>query len=53
MNIPSPIEFFGVMPGSDRTMIRWDKLCEYYRLLGTLSKKLIVEEKGKTSIDIE
>lgn len=49
MNIPSPIEFFGVMPGSDRTMIRWDKLCEYYRLLGTLSKKLIVEEKGKTS----
>lgn len=47
--IPSPEQFFGVRPGSDRVMIRWDKLCEYYYELDSLSDKLIVENIGKTS----
>jgi len=44
--IPSPEEFFGFIPGSDRKMIRWNKLCEYYDLLDSISDKMLVENAG-------
>ena len=28
--LTSPKEFFGAVPGSDRTIIRWDKICDYF-----------------------
>ena len=47
--IPSPEEFFGIRPGSDRTMLRWDRLCEYYFLLESLSDRIKIEVMGKSS----
>ena len=47
--IPSPKDFFGVVPGSDRTMIRWDKLCEYYYLIESLSDRVKIECAGESS----
>ena len=47
--LPSPEEFFGFRPGSDRKMIHWDKLCEYYDVLNSLSGRMVIEEAGLTS----
>ncbi|MBR5528138.1 MAG: hypothetical protein IKV97_03975 [Clostridia bacterium] len=48
ISIPSPTDFFGFIPGSDRKMIRWDKLCEYYDTLNSLSDKMEIIEAGKS-----
>ncbi len=48
-NITSPEEFFGKMPGSDRFLISWDKLCAYYRLLESESPCVKVTSPGKTT----
>ena len=41
--IPSPEEFFGHEMGADRQLARWDRLVEYYQLLGNQSDRIIVE----------
>lgn len=48
-NIPSPEEFFGVKPGADRTLIRWEKLLEYYYTLEKLSNRIKIVEMGPSS----
>ncbi len=48
-NIPTPEEFFGARPGTDRLMIHWNDLCAYYRHLATLTDRLEVVEMGKTT----
>ena len=48
-HIKSPREFFGKQPGDDRVMIRWDRLCNYYRSLAAVSDRMLLEEMGKTS----
>jgi hypothetical protein len=48
--IPSPEEFFGHQMGADRQLARWDRLTEYYRLLGDMSDRLIVEEVGLSTL---
>jgi len=45
----SPEKFFGFQMGADRKLANWDKLHEYYQLLGKTSNKLRVVELGKTS----
>lgn len=47
--IKTPKEFFGQQPGDDRVMIRWDRLCDYYRSLAAVSDRMLLEEMGKTS----
>ena len=47
--IPSPLEFFGVMPGDDYVMLHWDMLYKYYKKLGELSGRLSVREMGLTT----
>ncbi|MCH7684578.1 MAG: peptidase M14 family protein, partial [Gemmatimonadetes bacterium] len=47
--IPSPEEFFGFQMGADRKLARWDKLVEYYNLLGEQSPKLQVVNMGPTT----
>ena len=39
-DIPSPEEFFGFEMGADRKLARWDKLVEYYEILGRESDRL-------------
>jgi len=48
--IPSPEEFFGFQMGADRKLARWDKLVEYYELLGRQSARLEVVHMGPTTL---
>ena len=47
--IPSPEEFFGFQLGSDREIARWDRIVEYYRLLGQRSDRIRVIEMGPST----
>ena len=38
--VPSPEEFFGFEMGADRKLAGWDKLVQYYELLGDASERL-------------
>ncbi|MCX6641804.1 MAG: M14 family zinc carboxypeptidase, partial [Candidatus Bathyarchaeota archaeon] len=45
----TPSEFLGIEPGSDRTMVRWDRIVEYFWYLSKSSDRIIVEDKGKST----
>ena len=48
--IPSPESFFGFEMGADRKLARWDKLVEYYNLLGNQSPRLKVVDMGPSTL---
>lgn len=48
--IPSPQEFFGFRMGADRKLARWDKLVEYYNLLGERSPRMEVVDMGPSTM---
>ncbi|HEX9730305.1 MAG TPA: M14 metallopeptidase family protein [Gemmatimonadales bacterium] len=48
--IPSPEEFFGHVMGADRQLARWDRLVEYYRLLGERSDRILVVTMGPSTL---
>ena len=48
--IPSPESFFGFEMGADRKLARWDKLVEYYHLLGSESPRLKVVDMGPSTL---
>ncbi len=48
--IPTPESFFGFQMGADRKLARWDKLVEYYNLLGEQSPRLEVVDMGPTTM---
>jgi hypothetical protein len=50
VDVPTPEEFFGFQMGADRKLARWDKLVEYYELLGDASGRLQVVEMGPTTL---
>ena len=39
-DIPDPETFFGHKPGADFKLIRWEKIVEYYQLLGRESNRI-------------
>ena len=47
--LTSPKEFFGAVPGSDRTIIRWDKICDYFDLLQKESGCISVTDMGPST----
>ena len=49
-NIPDPETFFGHKPGADFKLIRWEKIHEYFNILGDASDRVHVEELGKTTM---
>ncbi|MEE8305049.1 MAG: M14 metallopeptidase family protein, partial [Candidatus Tectomicrobia bacterium] len=49
--IPSPESYFGFQMGADRKLARWDKLVEYYNLLGNASPRLRVVNMGPSTLD--
>ena len=49
-NIPDPETYFGHQPGADFKLIRWEKIVDYYQLLGSESDRVEVEELGKTTL---
>jgi len=48
--LPSPEEFFGFQMGADRKLARWDKLVEYYNLLGERSPRMEVVNMGPSTM---
>ena len=48
--IPDPETFFGHKPGADFKLIRWEKIHEYFQLLGKNSDRVKIENLGKTTM---
>ena len=48
--ILSPEEFYGFKPGTDRKLVKWDKVVEYFWHLDGASDRVKVEEVGKTTM---
>ena len=44
-----PTTFFGVTPGEDRVLVRWDAMLAYFDHLAATSDRLIVERIGKST----
>ena len=49
-NLPSPESYFGFEMGADRKLAHWNKLVEYYNLLGEQSPRMKVVNMGKTTL---
>ena len=47
--IPRPEEHYGYKLGTDRTLVRWDEVVEYFWKLDGTSNRIKVEEVGKTT----
>ena len=50
VEIPDPETFFGHKPGADFKLIRWEKIYEYFQLLGKNSDRVKIEKLGKTTM---
>jgi hypothetical protein len=48
--VPMPDAWFGFQMGTDGKLARWDRMVEYYRLLGESSDRLKVWEMGPTTL---
>jgi len=48
--IPSPEEYFGHKMGADRQLARWDRLVEYYDLIGERSDRVDVRHVGESTL---
>ncbi len=48
--IPSPEEYFGHKMGADRQLARWDRLVEYYDLIGQRSDRVDVRHVGESTL---
>ncbi len=48
--IPSPEQFFGFQMGTDRKLARWDKLVDYYNILGAASARMEVVNMGPSTL---
>lgn len=48
--IPTPEEFFGFPMGADRRLAHWDRMVDYFTLIGERSDRVAVRELGKTTL---
>jgi len=48
--IPSPEEFAGFRMGTDKQLLRWEKIVEYFYLVDQLSDRVEVRQLGKTTM---
>ena len=48
--IPTPEAFFGHQMGADRQLARWDRLVEYYDMLGARSDRIEVRHVGTSTL---
>ena len=48
--IPAPEEFFGHQMGADRKLAKWNKLVEYYELIGEQSNRVQVVNMGPSTL---
>jgi len=48
--IPSPTDFFGHEMGADRELVGWERLVEYYELIGRASDRVDVRVVGESTL---
>ena len=48
-DIPSPEEFLGHQVGADYKLVKWDRIVEYFRLMGERSDRMNVRDLGTTT----
>jgi hypothetical protein len=48
--IPAPAEFFGFPMGAERQLAGWDRIADYFDLVGRLSDRVTIQEMGKTTM---
>jgi hypothetical protein len=48
--LPTPEQFAGFRMGTDKKLLRWDKIVEYMKLAAASSPRVKFEELGKTSM---
>jgi hypothetical protein len=48
-DIPSPEEFLGHQVGADYKLVPWDRIVEYFRLMGDRSDRMNVRDLGTTT----
>jgi hypothetical protein len=48
--IPTPEAFFGHPMGADRQLVRWDRLVEYYEMIGAASDRIDVRNVGPSTL---
>ena len=49
-SIPSPEQAFGFRVGSDRKLIDWNQIVDYFNTLDRTSGRIMVQELGKTTL---
>ena len=49
-DLPTPEEYFGFEMGTDRKLARWDKMVDYYYLLGEASPRMNVVNMGESTL---
>ena len=49
-SLPSPEDAFGFRMGSDRQLIDWNQIVDYFHTLDRHSGRIIVQELGKTTL---
>jgi len=49
-SLPSPEDAFGFRMGSDRQLIDWNQIVDYFHALDRHSDRIIVQELGKTTL---
>lgn len=47
--LPTPEHFAGFRMGADKKLVRWDRIVEYMRMAASASKRIRVEDLGKTT----
>src|SRR2546425_13365752 len=47
--LPTPEQFAGFRMGTDKKLVRWERIVEYMRLAASASPRVRVDELGKTT----
>ncbi len=48
--IPTPEDFFGFAMGTDEKLARWDRILEYFDLIGEASDRVRIDEYGPSTL---
>ncbi len=49
-SVPTPEDFFGFAMGTDEKLARWDRILEYFDLIGQTSDRVRVDEYGPSTL---
>ena len=50
-SIPAPVKVFGFRMGTDKKLINWQQIVDYFKMLDEQSPRLKLVEIGRTTLD--